>query len=76
MPIKTENERCTGCGYCVAECPSLAIQLQIEAAAWPLIDEKKCIRCGDCLYMCPNNVFSDPTLQAARRFCRKPTTSS
>jgi prolycopene isomerase len=49
----------------VAECPSLAIQLEIEAAAWPRIDEKKCIRCGDCLYICPNNVFSDPTLQAA-----------
>jgi len=65
MPIKTENERCTGCGYCVAECPSLAIQLEIEADAWPRIDEKKCIRCGDCLYICPNNVFSDPTLQAA-----------
>ena len=65
MPIKTENLRCTGCGYCVAECPSFAIQLEIEATAWPRIDEKKCIRCGDCLYICPNNVFSDPTLQTA-----------
>ncbi len=65
MPIKTENQRCTGCGYCVAECPGLAIQLEIGASAWPLIDENKCIRCGDCLYICPNNVFSDPTLQVA-----------
>ena len=65
MTIQTQNQRCTGCSYCVAACPSAAITLQIEENTWPQIDAARCTRCGDCLYICPNNVFSDPALVAA-----------
>jgi len=65
MTIQTQNQRCTGCSYCVAACPSSAVTLQIEENTWPQIDAARCTRCGDCLYICPNNVFSDPALVAA-----------
>jgi phytoene dehydrogenase-like protein/NAD-dependent dihydropyrimidine dehydrogenase PreA subunit len=65
MPIQIEDQRCTGCGYCAAGCPSEAIHLEIQEKIWPRIDETTCIRCGDCLYFCPNNVFSDAVLEQA-----------
>jgi phytoene dehydrogenase-like protein/NAD-dependent dihydropyrimidine dehydrogenase PreA subunit len=65
MTIQTLNQRCTGCSYCVAACPSAAISLQIEDVTWPQIDVTRCTDCGDCLYICPNNVFSDTLLTAA-----------
>ncbi len=64
MSISVDQIRCTGCSYCVVGCPSTAITLQIEARAYPHIDEGACTLCGDCLYLCPNNVFNAPELQA------------
>ncbi|MBN1149073.1 MAG: FAD-dependent oxidoreductase [Anaerolineales bacterium] len=63
MSILVNKAACTGCSYCVLACPAEAITLEIQASAWPVIDEGACTRCGDCLYICPNNVFSDPELQ-------------
>ncbi|MFC1878981.1 FAD-dependent oxidoreductase, partial [Chloroflexota bacterium] len=64
MTIQIEQKHCTGCSYCVLDCPSGAIQLEIQAATWPQIDDDLCTLCGDCLYICPNNVFSAPELEA------------
>jgi len=64
MSITIERERCTCCSYCVIGCPESAISLEIQAKAWPAIDEATCINCGDCLYLCPNNVFSAIELAA------------
>ncbi|MBN1538164.1 MAG: FAD-dependent oxidoreductase [Anaerolineales bacterium] len=63
MTIAIDKTRCTGCSYCVAGCPAHAITLQIEATAYPHINENACTQCGDCLYLCPNNVFSAPEMQ-------------
>ncbi len=62
MMIGVEQGRCTGCSYCVLTCPAEAIELRIEAAVWPEVDEQRCTRCGACLTVCPNNVFSAPEL--------------
>ena len=64
--VQVERERCTGCSYCVAACPQRAVHLEIEARAWPRIDDTLCTRCGECAYVCPNNVLSVPTFEAPR----------
>ena len=47
MPAKVDNEKCTGCETCVAECPSEAISMAAEKA---VVDVENCIDCGVCVY--------------------------
>ena len=62
MNIQINEQHCTGCSYCVLNCPESAIELIIDEHVWPVIDSAKCTECGECLYSCPNNVFDDPNL--------------
>jgi len=41
---------CTGCGTCIAHCPSGAIGIFSQTA---LIDPRTCIGCADCIVVCP-----------------------
>ena len=43
---------CTGCGTCVAHCPSGAIEILSPTA---LIDPRTCIGCADCIVVCPEH---------------------
>ncbi|MBK5094491.1 MAG: DUF362 domain-containing protein [Deltaproteobacteria bacterium] len=43
---------CTGCGTCVAHCPSGAIEVISEKA---LINPGACIGCADCIVVCPEH---------------------
>jgi ferredoxin len=45
-----KSEMCTGCGDCVAICPSGSILLTNDRA---VIDMDICIRCGSCHEICP-----------------------
>ncbi|MBW1699793.1 MAG: 4Fe-4S binding protein [Deltaproteobacteria bacterium] len=47
------QEMCSGCGFCVAECPVGAIELEDSGKA--LIDEQDCIRCAKCHEICPED---------------------
>ncbi len=47
------QEMCTGCGLCVADCPVDAINLGDAGKA--AIDEEECIRCGRCHDVCPQD---------------------
>jgi ferredoxin len=51
--VRADDDKCTGCGLCVAACPGKAIVLRgdnqvrmIEAELVP------CIACGDCVAIC------------------------
>jgi len=44
------QDKCTGCGLCVKECPVNAIKLSQGKAS---IDMERCIRCGKCHDICP-----------------------
>jgi uncharacterized protein len=53
---------CTGCGTCVAHCPSGAISvLSVQA----LIDSKTCIGCADCIVVCPEHTVKIDWNEAA-----------
>jgi len=53
VPWVDEN-RCTGCGICVASCPGDAISLDGGVA---VIDMDACIRCGECHEFCPQDAI-------------------
>jgi len=49
MPAKVDEQKCTGCESCVAECPSEAITMAAEKAS---VDVENCIDCGVCVDAC------------------------
>ena len=55
MSAKVDEEKCTGCESCVAECPSEAIKMVNEKAH---IDADTCIDCGVCVDACPVEAIS------------------
>ena len=55
MPAKVDEEKCTGCETCVAECPSEAIKMADEKA---VVDQETCIDCGVCVDACPEEAIN------------------
>ncbi|MBE0569086.1 MAG: DUF362 domain-containing protein [Deltaproteobacteria bacterium] len=51
---EVDPSRCTGCGACVAHCPSGAIHV-IDARA--VISAEDCIGCADCIVICPEKTI-------------------
>ncbi|MBW2524838.1 MAG: 4Fe-4S binding protein [Deltaproteobacteria bacterium] len=54
IDVVVDEERCTGCGQCVAFCPYDAVSLQDGCA---VIDEG-CLRCTGCVSVCPEYALS------------------
>lgn len=44
-------ETCTGCGVCVAYCPTSAVEMQAERPH--IVRPGDCVYCGDCEEACP-----------------------
>jgi electron transfer flavoprotein alpha subunit len=55
MGINIINEKCTGCGICVHECPVEAIHMHGGKAR---IDDDTCILCGACARICPAHAIT------------------
>jgi len=49
-----DQARCTGCTYCVGECPVDAIEM-VDGVA--VVDFDACIGCGKCAKVCPADCF-------------------
>ena len=73
--VKIDEERCTGCGVCVAPCAEAAIQLVNGKAK--VVREELCDGAGFCLGVCPTGAlsieereapdFSEHAVQAERK---------
>jgi uncharacterized Fe-S center protein len=50
----TIDERCIGCGKCVAVCPSSAIRMAKKRSA---INRSRCIGCFECMTVCPEHAI-------------------
>ena len=55
MPAEVDAEKCTGCGSCVDECPSEAIELKDDLA---VVDDEACSDCGVCVDVCPTEAIT------------------
>ena len=62
-----DKGKCNSCGMCVAECPTLVIQIEKTGASpTPLPGgELRCINCGHCVAICPVAAFSLKTMAPA-----------
>jgi NAD-dependent dihydropyrimidine dehydrogenase PreA subunit len=64
MGMKIIRDNCTGCGFCVRDCPVEAVRLAKKKA---IIDDARCTVCGVCLRVCENEavvVTDTPALGA------------
>jgi Fe-S-cluster-containing hydrogenase component 2 len=52
--LYVDENRCSGCGDCVAVCPTDAIQLARGTAA---IDQERCTQCEACFHVCPEQAI-------------------
>ena len=55
MAVKTELEKCNGCGTCIEACPTEALSLADEKI---VVDADTCIDCGVCIDECPVQALS------------------
>lgn len=51
------DPKCIGCGGCVTECPTEALDI-VDGRA--VVDPKKCTSCGACTEVCPANALALP----------------
>jgi ferredoxin len=49
MPVKIDQDACTGCGACAEICPADAITVDDVAK----VDSELCTECGACVEECP-----------------------
>jgi nitroreductase/NAD-dependent dihydropyrimidine dehydrogenase PreA subunit len=55
------KEKCTGCGTCVEECPSLTAKMVDDKADIQMTGEVlDCVECGHCVSVCPSGAITDP----------------
>lgn len=54
--IKIDEEKCNGCGFCIAHCDEKALEINNGKAR--LIDESMCDGLGHCLDECPEGALS------------------
>lgn len=53
MSLKIFENRCKGCGICVAFCPKKVLGLS-EIEKVTVLNEKDCIACRQCEMRCPD----------------------
>lgn len=55
LRIRTEREKCIGCGKCSKECPmSLDVKEMVQTG---VLNSMECISCGKCIDQCPKHVL-------------------
>lgn len=58
-PIEVSQEKCSGCGICLALCSYDALRLvKSDKGRSVVIDEFKCKRCGVCASACPSGAIT------------------
>jgi len=55
MPTVVDEDKCEGCGDCVEECPSEAIEIVDEKAK---IKVEDCVDCEACVDACPTEAIT------------------
>ncbi len=67
--VTFNEERCKGCGLCVAVCPKNIVALSLEKInskgyhPAEVVDMEKCIACANCATMCPDSVITVETME-------------
>ena len=63
--VKIDAGRCTGCGWCVDECPTGIIEAGLHAGLPPAVRRQdRCTLCGHCVAICPAGALAHSGLPA------------
>lgn len=60
--IVVDNEKCKGCGLCVAACPTKTIELAPDVNNkgyhyCQMVKPETCIGCAGCALVCPDSII-------------------
>ncbi len=62
--LKIREDKCKGCGLCIAACPKKILEIDMEKVnvkdyrPIKCINMDECIGCGNCGIMCPDGVIN------------------
>jgi len=57
MPVKgIDEEKCSGCGQCLNECPTLNFRME-ESKKKAVFSPLACMGCGHCIAICPEDAI-------------------
>lgn len=56
--FKVDQEKCTNCGLCSSECPTMIITSKTKFPTIKEGKEKNCLKCQHCLAICPSGAIS------------------
>ena len=56
MTVKIDQEKCTGCGDCVEECPTEALKVEDEKCQ---VNDDECTDCAVCIDICPEGAIEE-----------------
>jgi nitroreductase/NAD-dependent dihydropyrimidine dehydrogenase PreA subunit len=59
IQILIDNEKCDGCGRCLADCQRQVLEMENGKA---VVLKPDCLKCGHCLAVCPKNAIKFPAL--------------
>lgn len=55
--ITIDQEKCIQCGICVAECPTIVLQMGEKGPE--AVNPAQCVACGHCVAVCPSAAFDN-----------------
>jgi NAD-dependent dihydropyrimidine dehydrogenase PreA subunit len=55
MSVVVTLAACTGCGLCIATCPTRALR---PAPHGPLLEGERCTDCAACIEVCPTGAIA------------------
>ncbi len=56
--VEIDNEKCSGCGFCVKACPADALVIENKLSKMPENHINECMGCGDCMAICPEDAIA------------------
>jgi len=55
--VEIDNDKCTGCGFCIKACPADALFLENKLPKMRPPGVNECMGCGDCVAICPEDAI-------------------
>jgi ferredoxin len=55
--VEIDNNKCTGCGFCVKACPADALFIENKLSKMRPPGVNECMGCGDCMAICPEDAI-------------------
>lgn len=55
--VEVDNDKCTGCGFCIKACPADALVMENKLSRMNTTGPNECMGCGDCSAICPEDAI-------------------